>query len=186
MDNKLCPDVPVILYTGGWWLQQYQNQFANMLAVNKNKLYLHLGEWRLTSTNTFSTLDEIFAFVPTAVPDSFKFSYYVDGYFERTLMHEFTGQKQKCTQIQNADGTPATVLLSLWNDTPEKLKEFFKIGTVPPVPPPSTDIVKRIEALEAGQLALINRVDIVEKSNLNLVTIFNKALAKLKEFLEEI
>ena len=123
MSAKMCPEIPVVMYTGWWWLSQYQNQTANMLQNYKTKLYLHMGEWTLSSTNTFDTLSQIFAYPPV---DSFKFSGYPDNYFERILMHEFTGQKQSSKQIVYADGSPAPINLSLWNDTPEKLKEFFQ------------------------------------------------------------
>ena len=151
MDNQMCPKVPVIVFSGGWWLSKYQNQFANMLANNKNNLYLHMAQWVNYSTATFDNLDAIFAFPPN---DNFKFQTmdsagkviytYPDGYFERILMHQFTGQFQKCKQIVDVSGNPVTVDLSLWQSTPDEMKKFFQIEDVtppvePPVEPPETD-----------------------------------------------
>ena len=190
IDNKMCPDVPVILYTGGWFLTQYRTQFGNMLSVNKDKLYLHLGQWVNYSTATFGTLGEIFAFPPI---DSFKFETkdstgkvvytYPDGYFERILMHEFTGQYQKCKQITDVNGNPVTVNLSLWQDTPEKLKTFFRTSgsSTPPVPPPNTELESRVIVLENRLNDLENRTNILESSMNKIMKWFNGIIEKILE-----
>ena len=197
MDNKMCPDIPIIIYSGGWWLAQYLNQFANMLGVNKNKLYLHLGHWVNFSTATFSTLGEIFAFPPI---DSFKFETkdstgkviytYPDGYFERILMHEFTGQFQKVKYVTDVYGNPTTVNLSLWNDTAENLKTFFQIGTTPPIPPIPPVDNEAIKALQAQVIVLTNRANDHEnrinslEANMNtIMKWFNGIIDKIKELL---
>lgn len=128
MDNGMAPRIPIICYTGPWWLSLYPGEMAVEWQNDKSWLYLHLGQWTLTSTATFATLAEIFAFPPA---DTFKFSSYPDGYFDRILLHEFTGERQKCAQVTDAAGNPVTVNLSLWNDTKEVMLAFLKYGQGP-------------------------------------------------------
>jgi len=77
------------------------------------------------------------------------------------------------------------------------LKTFFQIGTTPPIPPTDNEAIKALQEQviiltnktndhENRIVVLENKLPILESSNLNLVTLFSKALAKLKEFLEEI
>ncbi len=137
--NGMAPDIPLILYTGPWWLNLYDKDgsaFRNELNNRKSWLYLSLGQWTLTSTAIFGTLEEIFKFRPA---DSFTFSQYPDGYFERILMHEFSGEKQRVSYITDASGNPTEINLSLWNDTREEMYKFLNFSPVPPTPDPEPD-----------------------------------------------
>jgi hypothetical protein len=159
MDSGFVPNIPICLYTGPWWLGLYQNNMIVEIENRKSWLWMALGEWTLQSTATFNTLDEIFAFRPL---DGFKFSGYPDNYFERILMHNFTGEKQKVKYVTDVLGNPLTVDLSLWQDTREEMYKFLKFSgspvviipppeppIEPPIPPiPPTDIDAKLTALE--------------------------------------
>lgn len=152
------PNIPLVMYTGPWWLSLYQGgEFAIMLANAKTWLYLHLGQWVLTSTATFPTLDDIFKFRPE---ETFAFSNYPDGYFERIWMHEYTGEAQKCAQLVDAAGQPTTVNLSLWNDRADEMKKALGIS----ITPPPSDLEARVTALE-------ERVTILERDVATLAAI---------------
>jgi len=134
MDNGMAPKIPIIMYTGCWWLKFYPNQMAVELQNDRGWLYLQLGQWVRLSTATFNTLDEIFAFPPD---ESFKFDLTPDGYFNRILMHEFSGEAQKVLQITDATGKPIPINLSLWNDTKEEMYRFLAFEVILPSSPPS-------------------------------------------------
>jgi len=161
MDNSMAPNVPIVLYTGMWWLNLYPQFMGVELQNDKTWLYLHLGQWLNASTATFNRLADIFAFGPA---DTFKFSSYPDGYFERILMHEFTGERQKVSCITDADGVPTPVNLSLWNDTPAAMRAALKF--TPGTEPPPVD--GEIAALKA-------RIAELEKQVGEWVTWFNGA-----------
>jgi GH25 family lysozyme M1 (1,4-beta-N-acetylmuramidase) len=159
MENGCAPNVPVILYTGPWWLRAYPNRMAQEIYNRRGWLYLQLGEWILLSTSTFATLADIFAFRPS---DTYKFSFYPDVFFERILMHEYTGEAQRVKTITDAAGNPAAVNLSLWCDTAAQLRAFLGSVDLPPVvvvppvvvPPVTTqatldDVMTELKALRA-------------------------------------
>lgn len=144
------PNVPIVLYSGPWFLALYPaGEFAQMLTNAASWLYLRLGQWTLTSTATFPTLAEIYAFRPA---ETFAFSTLPDGYFERVWMHEYSGEKQKCAQLVDKNGAPTFVNLSLWNDTAEVMLETLG-ADIPPIEPPA-DWKPRVEALETKVTAL--------------------------------
>jgi hypothetical protein len=138
------PTVPIIMYTGGWWLRGYP-EMTTELDNDKGWLYLSLGKWEFFSTSIFDTLDDIFAFRPE---ESFTFKLPAipelklpewntpTGYDERVLMHEYTGESQRCRQIVDANNVPMAVNLSLWNDTKEAMYSFLALPTIPPSSPP--------------------------------------------------
>jgi hypothetical protein len=153
------PNVPVVLFTGPWWLWLYQNDFSLMLNNNKDWLWLHLAEWTQINTREFPTLSELWDFRPV---DSFKFTSYPDLYFERILAHEYSDQALKVKgQLTDANGGPVTVSLSLWNDTPAGMGTFLGATIViPPEEPPITDpdlaaVTARVAALETAVARLV-------------------------------
>lgn len=158
------PTIPVILYTGPWWLAMYDKDEFEIQVLQseayKSWLWLELGQWVRTSTATFDDLAAIFAFPPE---DTFIFKSglytYPEGYFKRIIAHEFTGQAQKCKTVTDAAGNPTAVNLSLWCDTPAEMYEFlgFEAGTTPPeeppVEPPLSELENKVKALEAAFIA---------------------------------
>jgi lysozyme len=156
------PNVPIILYTGPWWLWLYQNDFTMMLNNAKEWLWLHLGEWTQTNTREFPTLSELWEFRPA---DSFKFTSYPDLYFERILAHEYSDQSLKVKgQLTDANGGSVTVSLNLWNDTQAAMGNFLGATITPPIEPPIeppvTDpdlaaVIARLAALESQVAKLI-------------------------------
>lgn len=190
IDNGMAPKVPVVMYTGGWWLNLYKSIMGQTLANQKTKLYLHMGQWVNFSTATFNNLSELFAFPPA---DAFVFQTkdstgkvvytYPDGYFERILAHEFTGQYQKVKQIVDAAGNPSFVNLSLWCDTKEKMNEFLGVGTVPPVEPPVDPLLEaRVKALEDENVALKSDLNATKES----VGLLLNNDAWMKKFIQDV
>lgn len=178
-DAGHMPKVPVLIYTGMWFLDMYPGGELELWLHNrKDWLYLMLGEWTLYSTATFMTLAEIFAYPPG---DDFEFTGGTpDGYFERILAHEFSSQYQKVKTITDADGIPTPVSLALWCDTKAVMYQFLGItDTQPPVEPPPveppvtpppvdkteairTEIIKAADALASAAVALNNIADLLE------------------------
>ena len=151
------PNIPIILRTGPWWLQKYPVNFATMLANAKGWLYLNLGQWTLSSTATFDTLAEIFAFRP---PDTFKFSAYPDLYFERILIHEYSGGAQKVKQITDAAGVPTPISLALWQSNVTDLNAFLGAAKPPVVPPVDQDIMTMLIDIRAKLDSMTAQADI--------------------------
>lgn len=128
------PNIPIIMFTGPWFLDLYKNDLAITLANSKGWLWLHLGQWVLTSTATFATLKELWEFRPSA---SFVFTAVPDGYGDRVLLHEYSDQTQRCSQIVDVIGSPETVSLSLWQDNKEEMLKILGVpNVIPPVEPP--------------------------------------------------
>lgn len=164
-DNGYAPKIPVILYTGPWWLVMYDkagNDFQNKVLQSSTYqpwLSLLLGQWVRYSTSVFDNLGAIFAFPPD---DTFKFEQkddqgkvvytYPDKYFERILGHEFTGDAQRCRTVTDAAGNAMSVKLSLWCDTKENMYKYLNFvpvvspppGGDPPPPPPATGDIKTV------------------------------------------
>ena len=156
-DGGFAPKIPVIMYTGPWWLDMYDktdNAFQSKVlqsATYKPWLSLLLGQWVRSSTSVFDDLPAIFAFPPD---DTFKFgsgiSYtYPDGYFNKILGHEFTGDAQRVKTVTDAAGNAMTVKLALWCDTKEKMYEYLNFIPVvnpppPPPPPPAEGDLKTV------------------------------------------
>jgi hypothetical protein len=165
------PNIPVALYSGPWWLQPLQADFATMLASAKTWLYLHMGQWTLTSTATFDTLAAIYAFRPV---DTFNFSYVPAGYSQRILFHEYTDQAQKCKQITDASGTPVTVSLSLYQSDAADEATFLGTPTtgLPPVDPTIAEIAAKVETL-------ISKVSALEMDVMNLQKSINSQASTL-------
>jgi len=173
------PKVPVILYTGMWFLNMYKGgELEAWLNNRKDWLYLLLGEWTLYSTATFMTLKDIFAYHPA---DDFKFSGgNPDGYFERILAHEFSSQYQKVQTILDADGNPTPISLALWCDDVIAMCDFLNVWdeTIPPVEPPVEppviepgtleELTERVATLERQFDALL---DILRDVSENLETL---------------
>lgn len=129
MIRGCIPSIPIILYTGIWWLIDYPLDFMIALSNSKSWLYLHIGQWVLSSEANIQTLSEIFNSGPL---DSFYFSSgfntdgtpkkwsIPDGYADRILFHEFTGETQSCAQIPGS-----TVDVSKGNDRTEAIEQIL-------------------------------------------------------------
>lgn len=154
-DGGFAPKIPVIIYTGPWWLSLYDvinTPFYNLLQKNKTWLYLRLGQWVRASTSIFEKLEDIFAFPPD---DSFEFYHkndsgeivytYPDGYFTRIISHEWSGQAQRSKTVVDEFGVPVSLYLSSGYDTKSELYKFlnFSSGTIIPpiIIPPTTEEV---------------------------------------------
>jgi hypothetical protein len=129
------PNIPVILYTGPWFMGPLTNDFRIMLANAKTWLYLHLGQWTLTSTATFNNLGELFAFRPA---ETFKFSEAPDGYTERIWFHEYTGYTQSVTDL-------GKVSLSLFQSDKADL-DILLGAVIPPIEPPVDPTIAELQA----------------------------------------
>lgn len=179
IDNGMAPKIPIILSTGPWFLSLYPVNLAQEITNRKDWLYLNLGQWTLSSTATFDNLDAIFAFRPA---ESFLFSTYPDKYYERILLHEYTGAAQKCKTITDAAGNPSTVSLALWQSTAEDMTAMLGAPVVvpPPVePPPSTELTAQVAALELKVKLMDERLSAVEARIIKAVTVAVEAIQKL-------
>lgn len=154
------PKVPVLIYTGMWFLDMYPQDGSLHLWLNNRKdwLYLMLGEWTLYSTATFTTLAEIFAYPPG---DDFTFTGgYPDGYFERIMAHEFSSQYQRVKTIVDADGNPTPISLALWCDTAAAMYAFLGLTAPEPEQPPEPEEPPEEDGdLEARVTRLENEMD---------------------------
>lgn len=163
------PKIPVILYTGPWWLSIYDlpdTEIYLTLQKNKSWLYLRLGQWVRYSTATFDKLEDVFAFPPE---DTFVFEQkdatgtvvytYPDNYFDRIVSHEWSGAAQKVKTVVDSNNIPTPVSISSSCDTKENTYKFLnftgEIIIPPPVEPPTPEgvtnaqILKEIKILEA-------------------------------------
>lgn len=152
--RNYIPNIPIIMYTGDWFLSQYQNDLGIALSNSKSWLYFHFGAWTLKSTATFKTLSELFGYPPE---DNYSLRGVPEGYSHRVLLHEFSDQTQKCEQVIGSDGLPTTVSLSLWQDTDTEMFKFLNVDGVPvivppPGPPPVT--TGKIKTLEEAIAAI--------------------------------
>jgi GH25 family lysozyme M1 (1,4-beta-N-acetylmuramidase) len=149
------PNIPIIMFTGPWFLEMYPNDLSIVLANAKGWLWLHLGQWTLKSTATFATLAELWPFRPV---EKFNFSSVPDGYGDRVLMHEYSDQTQRCRQVVDVVAMPETVSLSLWQDRAAAMNEMLKYTGPVVVPPPVVvpgDLEARVVALEGKMTAIL-------------------------------
>jgi GH25 family lysozyme M1 (1,4-beta-N-acetylmuramidase) len=149
-NTGVLPKIPVILYTGCWWLQMYQKDFAISIGNRISNLYLALGQWTLLNgqKTQLSNLAEVWKYLPA---EDFKFSFVPDQFGNRILFHEFTQDRLYVPEITDNANATMSVTANLFNDTKKVMFDLLKFvpGTiVTPDPDPIPDPIPN-PALEA-------------------------------------
>ncbi len=161
MDGGYIPQVPVYVYSVPGFFQKYDTDlsvYLNNSLINKSISGIGMGDplwpqiqsadtWPLAEVSkSFRYSNEYkYPFVPFGCEGAVKFFMYS---WDRFLVKE----------VMNRDGSPRTVAVITWCDTPAGMKKELNFGVVvpapvePPPPPPPIDPPPVEPPLESGKL----------------------------------
>jgi hypothetical protein len=155
MMKGYLPRVPVVSYTGKWFINQYSPDFGAWLGSKETHPAIYY--WGAGGVTT--TVEELATVYMTQIPDTWKdTSGYRNAMFGTPRFVQISGDRYKIPEITNTAGAPTAIDVNVYVHG-QDWKTWLNFGAVtPPTPDPEPEPSPDLAALTARVVALEDKL----------------------------